>query len=563
MEAARIECEARTKTPKIRALPRNRATVQTLHSLADTIPDQYGLSVVRGSMKTIFELLRQRIDNREKILQTFEDIPSMFLKACEAFSIHPGDAILRNHVESLCATIRSEASKLTALLNPEKKSFFPLQMIKRHPVQVSSCIDTCLNHINRAAQNVSDRASFLKAEMAVENLRATQNIDARVNETHVKVTGLYAGLQQIHDRQIEGQRWHRADRESRDHDLKQFSHVIDQKLDCMADSFRKAVQCLHQDISWRLEQMPLPFYNFQHGRKCQVQRNGHYFFLFTKETYVATNVLQQAPSAQSLALPHSQPLLVANHDHARHFIYITSINDDLEDVARKRHQFNTQAMARASWLLVVERFQAWSQFSESQSDLLLVDAYLGDYTIGKVSPLSLITMALQTLVDQQPHLVIIYFFCGLHLRDESIPMGPKGMLSSLIAQLTFRLQLLDPATMHYIEDIYAGIDMNGVADIPQLCALFAALLNLFPPNMTIYCILNDISEFETSLHGWENELCAIFDYFRQLMHNPAVNVTLKLLMTVAHKSITICRRVHPSEHVTLEAGNARSDDAVF
>ncbi len=203
------------------------------------------------------------------------------------------------------------------------------------------------------------------------------------------------------------------------------------------------------------------------------------------------------------------------------------------------------------------------QFSDNESDIMLIDGYLGDHTIGKISPLSLVIVALQPVIERQPQLVMLHFFCGLHLRDESIPMGPRGMLLSLAAQLTFRLQLLDPAIIHYIEETYARIGVDQSSDIPRLCALFAALVNLFPPGTTIYCILNDISEFETSLYGWEDELCAIFDYFRNLIHNQAITVTLKLLMTVVHKSIVIYQRVHPNEHVTLEAGNASSDEAVF
>ncbi len=56
MESAKKECEVRAQGSKLRVLPRNRAIVQTLYSLADTIPDQNGLSVVRGGLKTIFEV---------------------------------------------------------------------------------------------------------------------------------------------------------------------------------------------------------------------------------------------------------------------------------------------------------------------------------------------------------------------------------------------------------------------------------------------------------------------------------------------------------------------------
>lgn len=55
MEAARAESDKRKRKLPVR-IYKNRALVTTLESLSDMIPDQNGLSVLRGGLKTIFKV---------------------------------------------------------------------------------------------------------------------------------------------------------------------------------------------------------------------------------------------------------------------------------------------------------------------------------------------------------------------------------------------------------------------------------------------------------------------------------------------------------------------------
>ncbi|KAI1329097.1 hypothetical protein F5Y16DRAFT_133499 [Xylariaceae sp. FL0255] len=535
MENAKNEHESRNKG--LRSLPRNRAIVRTLHSLADTIPDQNGLSVVRGGLKTIFELLDKRIENRDKILETFEDIPLMFSKACEAFKNQPDDVILRSDVETLCKTLNNEISGLILILNPERRKFSVQRMFKRHPEHIAASIETCLGKINRAAQKVTIRAEALINGIVVENLREVKRVGCRVDETHTQVAGLYPSLDQIHSHQLEQERKQALGLEQQE----DFFRLLSQKLEYMEAWFKDGLLHLQQDFHRQLNYVSNPYYHLP---------------------YTCTTEPEQGLRG---CLPDQRPtLLITSHEQDEHLVYIESTNHDLEEVTRRHNSFNKHAVARASWLLAVERFQIWMQFTNHQSDLVLVDGYLGDHTVGKISPLSLVTVALQTLVDQHPQSVLLYFFCGLHTWDEDIPAGPKGMMQSLIAQLIFRLSLLSPAITPTLSQLYEKIGRCNSEDLNQLCLLFSALVSLFPEKTTIYCIINDISEFETDHRGWEEELCGIFEYFRDLIGHQAVstNVTLKVLLTVAHRSIAIRQRLHTDEHVSLEAGNKSSHGSI-
>lgn len=55
MAEARAESDKRKRKLPVR-IYKNRAVVTTLESLSDMIPDQNGLSVLRGGLKTIFKV---------------------------------------------------------------------------------------------------------------------------------------------------------------------------------------------------------------------------------------------------------------------------------------------------------------------------------------------------------------------------------------------------------------------------------------------------------------------------------------------------------------------------
>lgn len=57
MAEARAESDKRKRKLPVR-IYKNRAVVTTLESLSDMIPDQNGLSVLRGGLKTIFKVFQ-------------------------------------------------------------------------------------------------------------------------------------------------------------------------------------------------------------------------------------------------------------------------------------------------------------------------------------------------------------------------------------------------------------------------------------------------------------------------------------------------------------------------
>jgi hypothetical protein len=65
--------------------------------------------------------MKKRVDNKDRILKTFEDIPITFSTACAVMRIHSNDTLLRSYVEELFITLVDEIPKLVNILLRQHK----------------------------------------------------------------------------------------------------------------------------------------------------------------------------------------------------------------------------------------------------------------------------------------------------------------------------------------------------------------------------------------------------------------------------------------------------------
>lgn len=70
MLSAKNEYEVKMSKGKTFSSPKSRIVIATLHSLTDMIPDQNGLSVMRGGLRYIFEVIPP---DQANICINFED----------------------------------------------------------------------------------------------------------------------------------------------------------------------------------------------------------------------------------------------------------------------------------------------------------------------------------------------------------------------------------------------------------------------------------------------------------------------------------------------------------
>lgn len=229
---------------------------------------------------------------------------------------------------------------------------------------------------------------------------------------------------------------------------------------------------------------------------------------------------------------------------------------DRDEVLKKSRTFKDETLGRGRWLLTMESFKNF--VSPSSSGLLLVDGCCGDLCDGKVSPLSVICATLAATLDQTQSHVVLHFFCGRHCRPKDALSGPRGLMESLIYQIIIYPDLFDPK-FDWESKVTREQLANG--DLAGLCSIFKQLIEFVNPQYTVYCILDGISEFETSLNGWLDQLKEVFQVLRELIANttdPQTGPYFKLLMTSAEKSTRISRLTDPRDRIALRAGNVSS-----
>ena len=237
-------------------------------------------------------------------------------------------------------------------------------------------------------------------------------------------------------------------------------------------------------------------------------------------------------------------------------------------ILQKYHAFGRNSHARVSYLMVMPQFQGW--LMDDQPDILLVDGHCHDQSLGKVSPLSVFCAALFDIVSdphggpathvpsQRPR-VVLSFFCGQHTTPASSLQGPLGLIRSLIDQLLMQwpeYDHVDLSFLAYEPELWGAVSQH---DLPSLCYLFGRLLEQLRPDTIVYCIIDGISQFETSLKGWRDSLGEVVNCFLSYVFNniniPGAGACVKFLLASSDKS-TIIRHIVPLDHhIDLRAGN--------
>lgn len=310
----------------------------------------------------------------------------------------------------------------------------------------------------------------------------------------------------------------------------------------------------------------------------------------------------------------------------------------LADVLGRSSNIRPDAASRGGYLLTMMRFQEWLRAPLWQSDLILADGHCGDVTINRISPMSLFCARLSEALQrfqapspprqndflyypphhQQPQhqqIIVLHHFCGQHTSYRDPLRGPSGLMRNLIHQLLVQGFLNNSttapsqATLGFILEQFLASLHSNPDDIPTLCRLFTALVNHLPTASSptsapavIFCLIDGISDLETVLDGWRDDVCDIVEMLLSLVlttanttthrsrspgpspgpnNNASPNTTttaedpflspsliptttippaLRVLLTSAERSTELAEWVVPPDrHVSLRAGHLGGD----
>jgi hypothetical protein len=229
------------------------------------------------------------------------------------------------------------------------------------------------------------------------------------------------------------------------------------------------------------------------------------------------------------------------------------LTDDLEQVLRDGNAIDEEDLGLGRRLIAEDDFKIWLNH-RSSVDILLVDGHCADLGNRGTTPVSVFCAQLAAVMQQVDSVIPMAFFCGQHTSRTDALAGPRGVLLGLIVELITRL-----GTPERVETL---IDQGCLADIARrdisaLAKLFLLLLHHHPLHISIFCILDNMSELEDTITGPEEDLRLLVDTLYRAVHEKSVGA-IKVLMTFGNKSVEICDFPGPHKQLSLRAANLRS-----
>lgn len=249
-----------------------------------------------------------------------------------------------------------------------------------------------------------------------------------------------------------------------------------------------------------------------------------------------------------------EPLINFTIDDVLEALQAIDPTTDAHNILRKEALIGSDAIEHANTLRIKPQFKAW--LTADSPSLLIVDGCCRDLSVGRTSPMSVFTASLASTLLMAQTGIVTQFYCAQHADPRSNDSGPKSLLRSLINQLILYPKPGEPS-LDFVDksllDAVAGQNTNAI------CFLFEKLFWQIDANTSIYVLVDGLSDFESSLHGFAEKMDRVFDLFRKLIdavkHSPGAGPKLKVLMTSPNRSHRIARLVnHADEYIRLDTG---------
>ncbi|KFY13644.1 hypothetical protein V492_03128 [Pseudogymnoascus sp. VKM F-4246] len=509
-----------------------KVTSQNLKIAAELLPDEMGLSVLRGGLCFMFKSL--------------SEVPLILSYSSANFYIYRKDAALRNYIQDLYETLLTSLDTLISiLLRQYDKGWFKNIRKQLPQVEVES-VDDAVKRIENAKQKIRNRVEILHGE---RQANIDSNLSKNLNETKETRKKVFQNGTQLANL-VDNVDGLGHDVNSIDGNLKAF-RIENQQVGQGVDAIGQNLQKLRSDVEntqqayskgfrdamfQMLSAVPLTLGETMQNALYRIGIENTYQRQVGPHTIPRDRQLHYQPvklfTEQLLAILEADPSL------ARH---------EAEHILRKSSSMQSDALSKARWLLETANFKQW--YSQTRSGLLLVDGHGREHSMGRTSPLSVVCASLTATVAQLPEFIVLHFFCGQHTRPQDQVLGPKGLMASLIGQLI----LYTDIELDFVEhNLYEAVSRKYLS---ALCEIFELLIVRVEPSKTICCVIDSISDFEAN---WGAEILDVVRNLRRLIDLQREGPTFKLLMTSANRTQNLLSVVNQAagEHVSLRAGNS-------
>ncbi|CAK48199.1 uncharacterized protein An07g04490 [Aspergillus niger] len=508
-----------------------------LSPLKDVIPDEYGLSIVKG----VLGLTAKRgVENRAKILQAFETVPETVLTIQTAYNYLNPTADDEELCREFCRTLVRTLPGLLDVLLKRQPWYRKVTESLTLKIRETLTVDQVLSDWNRYLATIKERLERMKVKITAATAYHS-------SESHRLGLEANTNIQTLHT-ELQGAR----------------SDIKD-----LVTEVKKQVGAEYREV--------FAFHKEQSGAQAMTELL-HEFKALCKESREQYEVQQ----GQIFLLQRAYSDLAHENEALQSTISLSSTNSrdsasttvtpiellgilgvsphtaaqDLEIVLQEGSKFRSSYLGRVRWLARTDEFTEWLR--SPQSSLLLVDARLDTSPAIMVTPMSIFVSTLIYSLISSPDCLPLFFFASLHDEDGDRELsGPTGMMRSLITQLLFSDKLATPSLQFLGRGFLNACESNN---IKALCELFRRLILQIPPNVQVICLLDGTAAYETgSLTGEEIDYVAAL--FQRLVEDSVEtdSMRLKVLFTFANQSLQISDRVdmYPDvwRYASLAAGH--------
>lgn len=207
---------------------------------------------------------------------------------------------------------------------------------------------------------------------------------------------------------------------------------------------------------------------------------------------------------------------------------------DLAMIMRQSQELDTTANSCAATILASQQFITW--MATPSPGLVYIEGKFDSSIFGKISPISYYCGNFIRLLDEDPARVTLFFFCGQHVAANDPLSGPRGLVKSLLAQLLRKWPggCFD-CNMDEFMAVPAFHTSQPSMNMQELCQIFHRVLSQMSSDITIYCVIEDISRLDKD--GWNEDYCKLLAMLNDcIYHQAASMIQFKVMMTSPTRS---------------------------
>lgn len=216
------------------------------------------------------------------------------------------------------------------------------------------------------------------------------------------------------------------------------------------------------------------------------------------------------------------------------------------------------AQAKAHSILDQDRFLQWMHCEHP--DMLLIDGNLlstrGAPSIEKISAMSLFcTYFILDMDNPDSSHILLHFHCGLQSSPKDKWYGPTGLVRSVIFQVLVILSEKSLLDLNIL-DRPSFVQALENHSLDELCILLHQLIRQFPPDITIFLVIDGVSHFDLDLNGLFKKLAIVLECLKRIVEDDNPRPKFKVLMTCpTHTSWRLSQKVDEKYRLVLSSRN--------